>query len=131
MSKENSTNDDLRLAVEAARDANLKRQQSKTWHEDQYRASVKLYSHILNGSGELEIELASTLEAFDIDGRYIPDPVSNVIERGNQALQEMVANGDIEASNIFCFFVTKTLHKSLTQDDIRRAESAAGIPTSL
>jgi len=129
MSKENPTVDDLRLAVEAARDANLKRQQSKTWHEDQYRATVKLFSKMFDGQSE--IELASTLEAFDIDGRYIPDPVSNVIERGNQALQEMLANGELEASDVFCFFVTKTLHKTLTQDDVRRAEIAAGIPVSL
>lgn len=104
----------------------------KIHHEDQYVAEVNV-SGALAGGGmkSLDIELAHTCEIFDAAGVYRPDPLPNVIRRGAAFLEDKIANGEIDPHDIFSFTVRKIAIRSLTQDDVARAEERAGIPRSI
>lgn len=102
------------------------------YHEDQYKAEVTVWGKPAGGGMKsLDIELARTQTAHDIDGKYIPDPLVEVIRRGADALETMLANGEINALDVLSFTVMKSATRSLTQETIRQAEDAAGIPRSI
>jgi hypothetical protein len=107
-------------------------QQSKTWHEDQFIASINVSGELAGGGMQsADIELACTQEVFDASGRYTPDPLASVIRRAADALEEKLANGKINAFDIFSFNVSKTLNRTINQEDIHKAEIKAGFHPSM
>jgi hypothetical protein len=104
----------------------------KIRYEDQFVAEVNVTGPLAGGGmNSVDIELAHTCEIFDAAGKYIPDPLPNVIRRGADFLEDKIANGEIGALDVFSFTVRKIAIRSLTQDIIGQAEEAAGIPRSL
>lgn len=104
----------------------------KIRHEDQYVAEVNVSGAPAGGGMKsLDIELANTLTMFDADGKYIPDPLVEVIRRGADVLEDKLADGEFSVHDIFSFTVRKTAIRSLTQDIIGQAEERAGIPRSI
>lgn len=113
---------ELRAAVERLRDANMR----KRYYEPQYVAVVHVSSNERLGTDE--IELASTLEIFDAAGTYVPDPVTRVLDRANEQLKELIADGKVALCDVANISVCRFASQTVTDQDIRDAERARGLP---